>query len=565
MSPLAVIAALTLVAPPGPGERVAVLAVHEPAAVDPDLIELTHQLRAACAERVPGVLQAPEMRARLQGRSGDATASELDRAFNGALAVYQNGEYESAGRTLKAVVADLEELPEGEAVWQQWTRAMMRLSHLQLTMGQREESDATQLALLRVDPSHQLDPMLYAPGYRAHFEELRARVRAMPRRRLTVASGGRSGTIYVGGRDVGPSPVTVMLPAGAYRVAGAAGELRPPSVTVDLSAEDRTVTLDFALAEAVRIASGPALALPAGERGAPLVKAGAWLGVDRLVVTTRALEGEAPFLVGAVYDVRNGALQREGSVRVVGGGVPSGSLGALAAFLLTGTPSREVNDRARLASRPAAPPPRPSKGRARTAAPVAAAAAPGPGSAAAAAIPATATAAATASGSAAGAASAPPPARPAPPSASPPAAAPGPAATAPRPASSASTPAAAAPDLAARPPPADPIAAAVTAPPVKPASASPPPAWLKPLAIGTTVLAVGLAGLSAQQGWTAHQAYGDADAMVLPGGILAPGVDPADQAALVDQGDAASRNAWIAGTAALVSAAGAGVLWWLSP
>jgi hypothetical protein len=265
MNAPALLAALALVAPRA-GERTAVLAVHEPAALDLDLIELTHQLRAACAERVPGVLLAAEMRARLQGRTGNASPAELDRAFNGALAVYQNGEYESAERTLKAIVADLEELPESEGVWIQWTRAMTRLSHVQFTRGQREDSDATQLAVLRVDPSHQLDPVLYAPGYRAHFDELRARVRAMPKRRLTVTARGRAGTIYVGGRDVGPSPVTVIVPAGAFRVAGAAGELRPPPVVADLTLEDRTVTLDFALAETVRIGNGPALALPPGEQ-----------------------------------------------------------------------------------------------------------------------------------------------------------------------------------------------------------------------------------------------------------------------------------------------------------
>jgi hypothetical protein len=121
-----------------------------------------------------------------------------------------------------------------------------------------------------------------------------------------------------------------------------------------------------------------------------------------------------------------------------------------------------------------------------------------------------------------------------------------------------------APDLAARPAPADPLAASVAAPPGEAPAARPSPAWLRPVAIGATVLAVGLAGLSVQQGRTAHQAYGEADAMVLPGGILAPGVTPADHAAVVGRGDTASQNAWISGTAAAVTAAGAGLLWWFS-
>ena len=556
------LAALALLAPPRAAERTAVLAVHEPSALDLDLIELTHQLRSACAERVPGVQQAAEMRARLQGRTGSATAAELDRAFNGALAVYQNGEYESAERTLKAIVGDLEELPESEGVWHQWTRAVMRLSHVQFTRGLKEESDATQLALLRIDPSHQLDPMLYAPGYRAHFDELRARVRAMPKRRLNVVGRGRSGTVYVGGRDVGPTPVTVIMPPGAYRVAGAAGELRPPSVTADLTAEDRTVTLDFALAEVVRISNGPALALPPGDRGGALVKAGAWLGVDWLVATSRVVEGDVPFLVGSVYDVRRGTLLREGSVRVVAGAVPAGSLGALAAFMLTGTPSRDVNDRVRPAPRPAPPPPpRPPAPPPRAAVPVATAApvtpppprvaAPSPALPLAVSAP---------------AAAPPPVAAPAPDPAPLTAAVAVPAApaeaTGPAAPPSAGPPAA--PDLAARPPPVDPIAAAITSPPAAAPAARQRPAWLRPAAIGLGALAAGLAGVSFQQGWSAHKAYADADSMVLPGGVLAPGVTPAQRTAVVERGDTASRNAWITGAGAAVGAAGATVLWWLS-
>jgi hypothetical protein len=85
------------------------------------------------------------------------------------------------------------------------------------------------------------------------------------------------------------------------------------------------------------------------------------------------------------------------------------------------------------------------------------------------------------------------------------------------------------------------------------------------VAIGAGVLAVGLAAVSVQQGVTAHSAYADADAMVQPGGVLVPGTSPADYAATVDRGDAARQNAWVAGTAALVTAAGAAVLCWLSP
>jgi hypothetical protein len=119
------------------------------------------------------------------------------------------------------------------------------------------------------------------------------------------------------------------------------------------------------------------------------------------------------------------------------------------------------------------------------------------------------------------------------------------------------------PDLSARPPAADPLAAALAAPADPPARGA-RPAWMRPVAIGAGVLAAGLAGVAIQQGLGARHAYAEADAMVLPGGLLAPGVTAADRSAVVGRGDAASRNAWITGTGAAVSAAGAGLLWWLS-
>jgi len=151
--------------------------------------------------------------------------------------------------------------------------------------------------------------------------------------------------------------MTVFLPAGRYRIGGAAGALRVPSFEVDLTAEDRTVVLDFATAEALRMASGPGLALTPARRGEGLIRAGAWLDVDKLVVASRAVEGDAPFLVGAIYDVRRGAMLREGSVRTVAGSVPSANIGALAAFLLTGAQQREVRGRSSEVAAAVAPSP----------------------------------------------------------------------------------------------------------------------------------------------------------------------------------------------------------------
>jgi len=345
--PRALVAFVTaLVSAPALGaETLAVIAVADPpAGPDADLAELTHQLRAACRDRVGGVSDVPTMRARLLGHTSGATLAELDRAYGGALAVYQNGEFESAVRTLRAIVEDLESLPESEEGYAQWTRALLRLAHAAQTVGQAQVADDALMKLLLVDPGYQPDHDQYSPAYRRRFDELRARVGAIPRRKLNVLAEGRVGIVYVNGRSFGRTPASISLPAGVYRIGGAAGAQRVPSFTVDLQLEDRTVALDFALAESVRANAGPGLAIGGGKRGHGIIRAGAWLGVDRLVVASRSVEGGAQFLVGAIFDVRRGALLREGSVRMVAGSVPSVNLGALAAFLLTGQSSREVKD-----------------------------------------------------------------------------------------------------------------------------------------------------------------------------------------------------------------------------
>lgn len=551
-------------------EKLGVVAVADPpAGPDPDLTELAHQLRAACRDRVGGVEDVSTMRARLLGQGSNATASELDRAYGGALAVYQNGEFESAARTLRAIVEDLEGLPEGDEVYYQLKRALLRLAHASATIGLDREADAAFGKLARIEPPLQPDPDQFSPSFRRRFEEVKAKIRALPKRRLVVVSEGKAGTVYVNGRAMGTSPLTVSLPAGTYRIGGAAGTLRVPSFTVDLEAEDRNVILDFPLAESLRVNAGPGLALAPAYRAYGIIRAGAWLGVDRLVVVTRVEEGQAHFLLGSMYDVRRGALLREGSVRMVAGSVPSVNLGALASFLLTGQSSREVKDRTQEGAReivplvavasPDAPPPErtpPPMPRLPPEPPAPALAAAAVTSPVAARPIAPSRASATTVPAVAAAKGASPPTR------SPAAVA---AARPPAPSPFAPAPFAPAPVLTAAAPPAEaPLSLSRPALASRGEERTPSSrSWLRPAALAAGVVAVGLAALGVQQGVTAARAGSDADQM-MAGTVLRPGSSPARYYALRSEARSARRNALVSVGAAAAFGSTAGVLAWIS-
>ena len=121
-------------------DSVGVVAVAEPPGPSPELAELTHQLRGVVAERTQGVLEASELRERMTGQTSSATLAELDRAYAGALATYQNGDFEGAVRTLRAVVEDIDRLPSGPEAFSQWTRAMLRLARSEQTLGRGGEA-----------------------------------------------------------------------------------------------------------------------------------------------------------------------------------------------------------------------------------------------------------------------------------------------------------------------------------------------------------------------------------------------------------------------------------------
>jgi len=339
----ALMLAVAAASPALAADRFGVVAVADPpAGPDAELAELTHQLRAACRDRVGGVLDVPDMRARLLGQSSSATLPELERAYVGAEAALQGDELEIAASTLRAIVDDLEKLPESADAYLQWTRAMVRLAYVERLAKRPAVAAAVLDRLASIEPGFVLDEVQYPPSLRRELDDARRRVAGRRKAKLSVASGTRPVTVFVDGKAIGTTPIHVVLPPGRYRVGGASEGLRVPSASVQLDGEDRAVELDFALAEALRMNAGPGLALTAADRGGALVRAGAWLAATRVVAASVVSDRDAQFLNGALYDVQRGALLREARVRMAAGSVTSVQLGALAAFLLTGQPARGV-------------------------------------------------------------------------------------------------------------------------------------------------------------------------------------------------------------------------------
>lgn len=437
------------------------------------LAEMTQQVRAACREGASGAEDLAEMRARLLGAPG-APLPELEKAYQAALKAFEALKFDTSARTLRAIIEDLEKLPESPEAYQQWIRAHLRLGAVQRVLKHRAEARAAMARVVEMEPAYVVDFVQYPPSFLLEFEEVRRQVLARPRRKLTIESTGEPGRAFVNGKYVGTTPVTLSLPAGRYRAGAEREGRRAPEIRVSLEEADRSVEADVALATALRIDRGPGLALAAEARAAAVVRAGVLLDAERVIAlsTVRARESSfldgaaasegAPFLDGAIYDVRRGALLREGRVRIDGKGVPPEHAAALASFLLSGKPVGPVTpvDRKLVDLTPLAP-------------------GGGPGT-------------------------------------------------------------------------------------VVVVARSSRPAWMRPAAFTVGAVALGFAGFATYEAISARNGFRAADAMTLPDGRFVPGADSASYARQRADAGSAQTAAYMSAASAIVFAAAAGVLGYLS-
>ncbi len=322
-------------------ESTGVVPVADPPGPGVELVDLTRGLRATLAEQTRGVVSPEDLRLRMAGSPSTATLTELDRAYSGAVAASQSGDYEGSARTLRAVIEDLERLPATPEAFAQWSRAMLRLARTEGSLGHKGESRELLERLVRADPGLKVDPEQYPPSFAKQVDDVRAGLKAGPQRKLTVTSS-RSAKIFVEGREVGATPLTLSLPAGSYRISAVASGARLPPVAIDLSAGDSSLALDFGVADMYRPDAGPGLALSPAQRANGIITAGASLKLDRVLATSVSSDGDVRYLVGSLYDVRKGSLLREGRLRLAGWRPPEGGFRDITRFLLTGESSGAV-------------------------------------------------------------------------------------------------------------------------------------------------------------------------------------------------------------------------------
>ena len=332
---LAWAAAAAMAGPSGArAETLAVLAVAPPPGPRAELVEATLQLRQIVAEYRAGTLGTRETRERMTGAPPAAALGELHRACDAARVAYLAGQYERSLGMLRSIADDVEKLPDGKDSFALWTKVMIRLARTELDLGRTEAARPWIDRLVRAAPDLAFDPSLHPARLVDEVEKARAALKRAPTGTLAVTSSAAGARVYVNGREVGVAPVRLVVPRGRYRISGATQGATVGPIVAEVRSGEAAVVLDFTIPEALRPLLGPGLALAFGD--GKIVTAAGHLGLDRILAVGMTEESGASYVVGSLYDVRRGALEREGRVRLTNGMFPDGGASALAEFLVTG-------------------------------------------------------------------------------------------------------------------------------------------------------------------------------------------------------------------------------------
>lgn len=319
---------------------------------DPDLITASRDLGRSLGNAPElSLVSEAEVVERL-GRSPTRSIEELRRQLDTAQQQYYHAQYHKAVAQLESALQEIARLPPGEARWQLWVSGSVLDGLIRGRLNKSAAATDAFRRVLRIDPTHTLDPDYFGPSTLKDFDRIRAEVKAGTKVPLSVKTTPPGATVFVDGKELGKTPMRREVLPGQYQVVvGDGGVFSLPRDVQVNGAEELVIDLRFE--SAIDTERAPCIANP-GSEGALLahaVKFGSLLDIDQLVVLRFERQQVGPsWLAAALVGVKGGDKIREGGIQATSRGYPPQAIEELARFITTGESSANV-----VAQRPGTP------------------------------------------------------------------------------------------------------------------------------------------------------------------------------------------------------------------
>ncbi len=308
---------------------------------DAELSGQTKALYTTLAARAGERLHTPEDFAERLFPQPAGSFEDIRRRLEAAQGQFYEARYAKSAQAVDEVLRQVSRLPVGEARWTLSVEAWLLQAMNLRALGQVKESDDAFRKVLRLDAKYALDPDYYTPSTRQAFEKLRRELTRVPRVRLSVKSTLPSSSVFLDGRDMGPTPLVLEVPAGTYELSVQKDKALSIPRQLSVQGGELPVLVDLAYEGSIQATPFPCLAASEGaERGfSHAIRLGGTLGVEEVIVVRLERASSGPkWLAATVLNVEGGQKLREGGFKTQGLDAPAESLGALVDFITTGKP-----------------------------------------------------------------------------------------------------------------------------------------------------------------------------------------------------------------------------------
>ena len=271
----------------------------------PGAANLPRALRNSLKSLATPVLSEAETVAPLGGASL-RSIPELKKGLADARDDFINGQVEPALRSLQALSDEVSRLPPSAERWELQRSVLSNLAQVQ----DRTDKPAAQAILRRiltVEPDYAPDPSVFPPSFLAEVTKARTVLSQSPTNTLEVTTDPSGISVAVGGRPMGPSPLTIRIAPGTYRIEGLWGYRGlPKSVDVGAPPERAAkVGLSKSVEGSIVPNAGPCV-FPVPTREAALARVAGLLKVKQLYAVRTEVSGAEQTVVVEEFDATTG-------------------------------------------------------------------------------------------------------------------------------------------------------------------------------------------------------------------------------------------------------------------